>query len=74
MSSNWCTTLRPANSGFPVNISAKMQPMLHTSMVLVYCGAAGSGLATLTVALHCRRTLVKKQPHSSGARYQRVAT
>ena len=35
--SNWWTTFFPGNKGFPVNTSAKMQPMLQTSMAVVYC-------------------------------------
>ena len=35
--SNWWTTFLPGNKGFPVNTSAKMQPMLQTSMAVVYC-------------------------------------
>mmetsp|Transcript_36652 Transcript_36652/g.90504 ORF Transcript_36652/g.90504 Transcript_36652/m.90504 type:complete len:280 (-) Transcript_36652:472-1311(-) len=54
MISSWCTTFLPGNSGFPLSISAKMQPMLQMSMAGVY--------------------LVKKDPHSSGARYHRVTT
>lgn len=36
MSSSWCTTLRPGNSGFPSRISAKMQPMDQMSMAVEY--------------------------------------
>ena len=36
MSSSWCTTLRPGNSGLPSRISAKMQPMDQMSMAGEY--------------------------------------
>lgn len=34
--SSWCTTFFPGNNGFPVNTSAKMQPILHISIAGVY--------------------------------------
>ena len=36
MSSSWCTTLRPGNSGLPSRISAKMQPTLQMSIAVLY--------------------------------------
>ena len=36
ISSNWCTTFLPGNSGLPSRISAKMQPMLQMSMAGEY--------------------------------------
>lgn len=36
MSSSWCTTLRPGNSGLPSSTSAKMQPTLQVSMAGLY--------------------------------------
>lgn len=35
--SNWCTTFFPGKRGFPVSISANIQPMLQISMAGVYC-------------------------------------
>lgn len=35
--SNWWTTFFPGNKGFPVKISAKMQPILHMSIAGEYC-------------------------------------
>jgi len=37
INSNWWTTLFPGNNGFHVSTSAKMQPMLQTSIAGVYC-------------------------------------
>jgi hypothetical protein len=37
MRSSWWTTFLPGNSGFPLSISANMQPMLHISIAGVYC-------------------------------------
>lgn len=36
ISSNWCTTLRPGNRGFPSRISANMQPTDQMSMAVEY--------------------------------------
>lgn len=35
--SSWCTTFFPGKSGFPVNTSANMQPILQISIAGVYC-------------------------------------
>ena len=36
ISSSWCTTFLPGNSGRPSSTSAKMQPMLQMSMAGLY--------------------------------------
>lgn len=36
ISSSWCTTLRPGNSGLPNRISANMQPMDQMSIAVEY--------------------------------------
>ena len=36
MSSSWCTTLRPGNSGLPSSTSAKMQPIDQMSIAGLY--------------------------------------
>jgi len=35
--SNWWTTFFPGKRGFPINTSAKMQPILQISIAGVYC-------------------------------------
>ena len=43
--SSWCTTFLPGNKGFPVKTSAKMHPMLQTSIAGVYCKFVGNNRA-----------------------------
>ena len=62
MSSSWCTTLRPGNSGLPSSTSAKMQPMLQMSMAGLQGRVVGMRLVRLEWGLGPKEiTLIRLQ-------------